>query len=83
VAKYAAKGWRLDLRRMLGDEEMQEWNELQNLLRGVSLTQQEDTVCWRFVGVQDILNWILVYIHDIWWCGLQDGTQDLKVQGSS
>jgi hypothetical protein len=27
VADYAAKGWQLGLRRMLGDEEMREWTE--------------------------------------------------------
>jgi hypothetical protein len=46
VAEYAAKGWHLELRRMVGDEEMMEWIELQSMFRGVSLTQNEDEVSW-------------------------------------
>jgi hypothetical protein len=46
VANYAAKGWQLGLRRMLGDEEIREWTELQTKLREVSLTQYDDEVSW-------------------------------------
>jgi hypothetical protein len=34
IANYAVKGWQLGLRRMLGDEEIREWIELQTKLRG-------------------------------------------------
>jgi hypothetical protein len=46
VAEYAARGWHLGLRRMLGEDEMKEWTDLQSILRGVILTQQDDVVCW-------------------------------------
>jgi hypothetical protein len=46
VADYAARGWHIGLRHMLGTEEMREWTDLQELLRCVNLTQQEDVVSW-------------------------------------
>jgi hypothetical protein len=46
VADCAVKGWHLGLRRMLGDEEMSEWTDLQTKLRGASLTQHDDEVNW-------------------------------------
>jgi hypothetical protein len=46
VQKYANKEWQLEFRRMLGPEEIIEWNELQSVLEGVSSTQIEDEILW-------------------------------------
>jgi hypothetical protein len=46
VAEYAANDWQLNLRRMLGEEEMSEWTDLQTKLRRVILTQHDDEVIW-------------------------------------
>jgi hypothetical protein len=46
MAECAARGWQLGLRCMLGPEEMREWTDLQSLLGGVSLSNQEDVLSW-------------------------------------
>jgi hypothetical protein len=44
VEKYASMGWQFSCKRMLGPMEMAEWDELQNLLRGVSISSEDDEV---------------------------------------
>jgi len=39
-------GWELDLRRRLGNEEVAEWNDLQETLELVQLSESEDTAVW-------------------------------------
>jgi hypothetical protein len=46
VAECAERGWQLVFRRLLGDEEMQEWRSLQSMLEGVVITNEDDKIAW-------------------------------------
>jgi hypothetical protein len=44
VQEYANREWQLEFKRMLGPEEIREWDELQSVLAGVSLIQTKDEI---------------------------------------
>jgi hypothetical protein len=52
IVDYAARGWQLRLIRMLGDDEMREWTDLQSMLRGVTLSQNDDEVSWGLTSLR-------------------------------
>jgi hypothetical protein len=46
VSECANRGWQIKFRRMLGQEEMDEWIQLQEVVRGAVISQEEDTILW-------------------------------------
>jgi hypothetical protein len=46
VSECANMGWQVQFRRMLGQEEMEEWMRLQEAVRGIVIHQEEDTILW-------------------------------------
>jgi hypothetical protein len=46
VSKGAEQRWQLDLRRMMGLEEVKEWEDLMEILNEVNLNNEDDAVYW-------------------------------------
>jgi hypothetical protein len=46
VSKGAKLGWQLEFRRMMGLEELDEWEDLMKALEEVNLNQEEDKISW-------------------------------------
>jgi hypothetical protein len=45
-SKGAKLGWQLEFRRMMGLEELDEWEDLMKALEEVNLNQEEDKISW-------------------------------------
>jgi hypothetical protein len=41
VAKCAKSNWEIHFRRMLGDDEFSEWTKMQDILKGVTLSDRD------------------------------------------
>jgi hypothetical protein len=44
VASCARQNWEISFRRMLGEKEMEEWDSLQNMLKEVPISGEEDQI---------------------------------------
>jgi hypothetical protein len=54
VAKCVGDNWQIQFRRMLSAKAFREWDELQNILRGVTLSSSNDSVSWDLTKKKEL-----------------------------
>jgi hypothetical protein len=60
VSKGAEQRWQLDLRRMMGLEEVKEWEDLMEILNEVNLNNEDDAVYWGLTAKKNIFDCLSV-----------------------